>query len=95
MSGNPLELELLLPSGNRMRIPRVMTSGIVITFKIGQSAGKVSKSVMIGYGTPSTTARLSVDNDSLINLNLLKIQSSPLGKLKGISKQQCCQNFWW
>ena len=36
------------------------------------------KSVMIGYGFCSTTARVLVDNDSLINLNLLKIQSSPL-----------------
>ena len=59
---------------------------MVIKLEIGQSAGKVSKSVMIGYDTPSTTEcilifsmpRVSVDNDSLINLNLLKIQSSPL-----------------
>ena len=37
-----------------------MTSGTVITLRIGQSAGKVSKSVegnfvWLGYGTPSTT----------------------------------------
>ncbi len=56
-----------------------MTSGIVITFVIGKSAGKVPKSTMIGYGTPSTTARASVDSDSLTNLSLLKIQSNPLG----------------
>jgi hypothetical protein len=53
-----------------------MTSDIVITLRIGQSARKKPKSVMIGYGFRSTTARVSVDNDSLVNLNLLKIQSS-------------------
>ena len=41
----------------------------------------LSKSVMIGYGRHSETERKSVDNDSLINLNLLKIQSGPLGNL--------------
>ena len=58
-----------------------MTSLIVITLEIGQSAGKVSNFVMIEYDTPSTTARVSVSNDSLINLNLLKIQSSPYTKV--------------
>jgi len=60
---------------------------MVIMLWIGQSAGKESKSVMIGYDSPSTTEciqnsmpRVSVDNDGLINLNLLKIQSSPLWK---------------
>lgn len=38
---------------------------------------------MIGYGRVSTTERISVNNDSLINLNWLKIQSSPLRKLLG------------
>ena len=35
---------------------------------------------MIGYDAPSTTARVSVYNDRLINLSKLKIQSSPLWK---------------
>lgn len=44
-----------------------MTSGTVITLRIGQSAGKVSKSVegnfvWLGYGTPSTTERLKMNN---------------------------------
>lgn len=43
-----------------------MTSGIVITLKIGQSVGKVTKFAMIEYVTPSTTARLSVDNENPI-----------------------------
>jgi len=34
---------------------------------------------MIGYGRHSETERKSVDNDGLINQNLLKIQSGPLG----------------
>ena len=46
MSGNPLEPKLRLTNGKLFVIPRVMTSGNVITFRIGQSAGKVSKSVM-------------------------------------------------
>ena len=63
-----------------------MTSDIVITLRIGQSAGKISKSVMLGYDIPSTTARVSVDNDGLINLNLLKIQSSPYMKIYGSTR---------
>lgn len=55
-----------------------MTSLIVITLRIGQSAGKLSKFVMIEYDNPSTTARVLVDKDDLINLNLLKIQSVQL-----------------
>jgi hypothetical protein len=38
---------------------------------------------MIGYGRASETERVLVGNDSLINLNWLKIQSNPLGKLSG------------
>jgi DNA-directed RNA polymerase II subunit RPB1 len=34
---------------------------------------------MIGHGSPSTTERVLVNNDGLINLSLLKIQSGPLG----------------
>lgn len=41
---------------------------------------------MIGYGTSTTTERVLVNIEGLINLSLLKIQSSPLGKLRGISE---------
>ncbi len=41
---------------------------------------------MIGNGTPSTTARVLVDNDSVVNLNLLKIQSSLYRKLLSKTK---------
>jgi hypothetical protein len=34
---------------------------------------------MIGYGSVSETAKASVNNDGLINLSLLKVQSSLLG----------------
>jgi hypothetical protein len=42
---------------------------MVKTYKIGQSAGKESKTDMIGYDSPSTTARLSVNNEGLITLS--------------------------
>lgn len=47
MSGNPLELKIRLIIGKPLIINRVMTSFIVTTLKIGQSAGKIPKSVMI------------------------------------------------
>lgn len=37
-----------------------MTSGMVTTLRIGQSAGKVSKFVKLEYEAPSTTARVWV-----------------------------------
>lgn len=36
--------------------------------------------LMTGYGRVSTTERVSVHNDSLVNLSGLKIQSSPIRK---------------
>ena len=36
---------------------------------------------MIGYDRRSETERVWVNDDSLISLNLLKIQSAPLGNL--------------
>ncbi len=41
------------------------------------------KSVMIGYGRHSETEPVLVDNEELITLNWLKIQSFPLGNLGG------------
>ena len=40
------------------------------------------------HDTPSTTARVSVENDGLINQILLKVQSIPLWKLRGIEGQK-------
>ena len=54
-----------------------MTSGIVKTLRIGQFAGLLPKPVLIGYGRVSTTERVLVTNDGLINQRLLKIQSNP------------------
>lgn len=54
-----------------------MTSGIVKTIEIGQSAGLLPTSVMIGYGRLSTTERVSANYESLTNLSLLKVQSTP------------------
>jgi hypothetical protein len=62
--------------------PRVMNLGMVIMKKIGQSAYLLPKSAMIAYGRVSETERIWVSNEGLINLSLLKIQSSLLGKLR-------------
>jgi hypothetical protein len=69
MIGEPLIALTTTSFSKENVVPRVMTSGIVITLKIGQSAGKVPKSVLIGHGTPSTTARASVNNDCLVNMS--------------------------
>jgi hypothetical protein len=47
MSGNPLELKIRLIIGKPLIINRIMTSFIVITLEIGQSAGKKPKSGLI------------------------------------------------
>ena len=43
---------------------------------------RVPKAVMIGNGTVSETAKASVADEGLINLRLLKVQSSLLGNKK-------------
>ena len=71
MTGNPLELKIRLIIGKPLIINRVMTSFIVITLEIGQSAGKIPKSVMIRtrYSFNDRTGmglrRLIIFNDSL------------------------------
>ena len=64
-----------------------MTSGIVKTLMIGRSAGLLPMCVIIAYGRVSTTERMLVVYDDLINRKSLKIQSSPLRKLWGNSWQ--------
>ena len=66
---------------------------MVITVEIGQSAGKVPKAhhKMVCYGTPSTTARVSVaaallfeQGDGGLRYSLVppeRVQSSPQGAL--------------
>jgi hypothetical protein len=53
---------------------------MVKTLNFGQSAETKSKFVIIEYDLSSTTARVLVSYDSLISLNLLKIQSSLIWK---------------
>jgi hypothetical protein len=53
---------------------------MVTMLGIGQSAVRLPNSAMIGYGSPSTTERVLVNCEGLINLSLLKIQSGPLRK---------------
>ena len=68
MTGNPLELKIRLIIGKPLIINRVMTSFIVITFEIGQSAGKIPKSVMIRTWY-SFNDRTGMGLKSLINFN--------------------------
>jgi hypothetical protein len=46
---------------------------------------RVPKAVMIGHGTVSETAKASVPYEGLINLRVLKVQSSPLWKHSGLT----------
>ena len=46
---------------------------------------RVPKAAMIGNGTVSETAKASVFNEGLINLRMLKVQSSLLGNKEGIT----------
>lgn len=57
--------------------------GKVKMIKIGQSAWSEPKGAKLAYGSPSETERVWVDNEGISNLNRLKIQSIPLGKLRG------------
>jgi hypothetical protein len=68
MTGNPLELKIRLIIGKPLIINRVMTSFIVITLEIGQSAGKIPKSVMIRTWY-SFNDRTGMGLRSLINFN--------------------------
>ena len=58
-AGKPLKI--ILPSFIRNnKVATLIASGMVIMYNIGQSAGKVPKTVMLGNGTPSTITGLSV-----------------------------------
>ena len=63
--------------------PRIMNLGKVIIEWIGQPACLSPKPAMIGYGEASETERVLVVYEGLVILRRLKIQSRPLGKLKG------------
>ena len=62
-----------------------MTSDIVKTQRMIQWAIRrlEPNSDMIGYGSVSETAKVSVNNEGLINPSLLKVQSSLLRNKKG------------
>lgn len=93
ISGNPLEPELLLVLGKPLTIGRVMTSLLVITFRIGQSVGKASTSVYdkdtmlpqrrlfqrdpILYCQQGRIARVLVHDNGLVHRSELKVQSGP------------------
>ena len=83
MFGKPLRAFSTKDKCESIIWPRVMNLGMVIMKKIGQSACLLPKSAVIGNGRASETERIWVGNEGLINLNRLKIQSIPLGKLRG------------
>ena len=64
--------------------PRVINSGTVIMERIGQPACLLPNGAMTANGRASETERIWVTNDGLINQRWLKIQSIPLGNLRGI-----------
>ena len=82
MFGKPLRAFYTKHNTERVVWQR-FNSGMVIVRRIGQSACLLPKSAMIGYGRASETERVLVGYEDLINLNRLKIQSNPLGKLSG------------
>lgn len=54
---------------------------MVIMLRIGRSAGLLSKTEFDeGYERVSTTERVLVCDDGIVNLNKLKIQSTPTRK---------------
>ena len=55
---------------------------MVTMLRIGQSAVYYLNPILTGYGRASTTERVLVNDEGLVNLSLLKIQSAPLGNLR-------------
>ena len=55
---------------------------MVKTLKIGQLACLLPNSAILGHGRASETERVLVDDEGVINLSLLKIQSDPVPKVQ-------------
>jgi hypothetical protein len=74
---------------------RKKNSGMVTIERIGQSACLLPKSIIcLAHGRASETERVWVDKEGPDNQSRLKIQSTPLGKLRGskvltATKQEC------
>jgi hypothetical protein len=81
--GKPLRASSTKDCSENTVRPRVMNLGMVKMMMIGQPACLSSKSAKVGYDEASETERVSVDNEGLAIQSLLKIQSIPLGKLRG------------
>ena len=85
VAGNPLE-SLLPPTYRKVcwgtRLMAVPNGNNVKNWAIRR---REPKSVMAGYGSVSTIAKRWVSDDGLANRSLLKVRSSPLWKLRGIS----------
>jgi hypothetical protein len=82
-SGNPLEPFLPRRDGNNP-VGQEQNLGTVIMKRIGQSACLLPNGVTLAYGRASETERVWVVNEGISNPRRLKIQSIPLGKLRGI-----------
>jgi hypothetical protein len=81
--GKPLRAFSTKGTTEKSAWPRAKHSGTVIMKRIGQSACLLPKGVMLAYGRASETERIWVVYDGISNQRRLKIQSIPLGKLRG------------
>ena len=81
--GKPLRAFRTKGDIERFTWPR-LNLGMVTIERIGQSACLLPKDDQLVYGRASETERVWVDVEGISNLSRLKIQSIPLGKLRGI-----------
>jgi hypothetical protein len=80
-SGKPLRALTTTLFGKPYKGSRLTTVPYSNNVKDWAIRSVLSKSDMTGYERPSTTERVLVDDEDLVNLSLLKIQSAPLGNL--------------
>jgi len=100
--GKPVKLNLLKRILKSIFWLRNKNLGIVKMIKIydenhinRQPACLDPKSAMLAYGSAPETERISVGDEGLNNLSQLKIQSIPLGKLRGNRELTATKQFYY
>lgn len=81
--GKPLRASSTKVGSETFPLAKNKDLGMVKMMKIGQSACLLPKGAMLAYGRASETERVWVGDEGLSNLSRPKIQSIPLGKLRG------------
>lgn len=81
--GKPLRASYTKVGSETFPLAKNKNLGMVKMMKIGQSACLLPKGAMLAYGRASETERVWVGDEGLSNLSRPKIQSIPLGKLRG------------